>query len=615
MGRVEGYTGETQERSEDLETQEIRQPLRSLLRYGRRHRRQMWLATWYSILNKIFDLAPPILIGAAVDVVVRKQDSLLGVFGATDPFTQLWILGGLTVVIWALESVFEYAYAVAWRELAQTIQHELRLDAYSHIQTLEMSYFDEQRTGELMSILNDDINQLERFLDSGANDLLQVATTVVVTGAVFFWMSPQIALWAIAPMPLVLWGSFWFQARIAPRYASVREQAGALNSLLSNHLSGIEVIKSFTTEDFERGRLEEQSQLYRERNRAAIQLSALFVPLIRMVIVVGFSATLLLGGWYTLRGTMAVGAYSVLIFLTQRLLWPLTRLGNTFDLYQRAMASTQRVLGLLGRPVQVSGGEKQLDLTKVRGELGFEHVTFAYDGMPPLFQDLSLRVPAGETWALVGTTGSGKSTLVRLLLRFYEPQQGDILLDGEDIRSLQLASLRGAIGLVSQHVFLFHGSVRENIAYGSPHATHEAIERAAKLAEAHPFIERLPQGYDTLIGDRGQKLSGGQRQRLSIARALLKDPPILILDEATSAIDNETEAAIQRSLEKITVERTTLVIAHRLSTIRHADKSLLMEDGRIAEQGTHEDLLALDGGYARLWRVQTGERQAEHTKN
>lgn len=348
-----------------------------------------------------------------------------------------------------------------------------------------------------------------------------------------------------------------------------------------------------------------ESNAYRQSNRRAITLSAAFVPLIRLVILIGFTATLLVGGMQAVNGQMAVGTYSVLVFMTQRLLWPLTRLGRTLDQYQRAMASTSRVMALLDTPITIRSGH--LALPPVRGEVCLENVSFAYHDRAPILNNLSLTIPAGHTIGIAGSTGSGKSTLVKLLLRFYEAQGGQIRLDGTDIRAIHLQDLRRAIGLVSQDVFLFHGSVAENIAYGSSDASRDAVVIAAQLAEAHDFIVQLPQGYETIVGERGQKLSGGQRQRLAIARAILKDPPILILDEATSAVDNETEAAISRSLARITQNRTTIAIAHRLSTIRHSDRIYVLEHGQIVEAGQHEALLAQDGVYANLWRVQTGD--------
>jgi ATP-binding cassette subfamily B protein len=330
-----------------------------------------------------------------------------------------------------------------------------------------------------------------------------------------------------------------------------------------------------------------------------------------MLIMGGFIAILISGGQMTLDGRLAVGTYSVLIFITQRLLWPLTSLGDTLDLYQRAMASTERALDLLDADALLPDGDQSLDPKKVDGEINLEDVCFEYQSGEDqiVIRDLSLKMPAGETIGIVGATGAGKSTLVKLLLRFYDVGEGCIRLDGHDLRDLRIRDLRRAIGFVSQDVYLFHGTVRENIAYGTFDATDEDIVEAARIAEAHDFVMGLPNGYDTIVGERGQKLSGGQRQRISIARAVLKDPPVLILDEATSSVDNETEALIQRSLEKIAVGRTTIVIAHRLSTVRNADRIFVLEHGQLIEQGRHDELVASGGIYARLWGVQTGERR------
>jgi len=582
-------------------------PLKRLAGFAAGHRARIRAAIAFSILNKLFDLAPPLLIGMAVDVVVEREESLLAGWGIVDLHQQFYALAVLTVVIWMLESVFEYLYRVGWRNLSQTIEHELRLAAYGHVQGLELAFFEDASTGGLMSVLNDDVNQLERFLDTGANEILQVSTTVLVIGAMFFYVSPEIAWMGMAPMPFILWGSVVFQRRLAPRYAAVRDAVGDLNADLAGNLGGISTIKSFTAEQRETERIRRVSDGYREANRRAIALSSAFSPLIRMVIVIGFTAMMVAGGIRTLNGQLGVGEYSVMIFLVQRLLWPLTRLGDVFDLFQRAMASSRRIFGLLDTPPTMQDGTQRLALDDVDGELRANAVDFAYGDRDPLFEQLSVEFAAGETTAIVGPTGSGKSTLLKLLLRFYDVTGGEITLDGVDVRGVPRVDLRRAIGLVSQDVFLFHGTVRENIAYGRPDASDDEIDAAARVAEADAFIAALPDGYDTIVGERGQKLSGGQRQRLSIARAVLKDPPILILDEATSAVDNETEAAIQRSLARLSRGRTTIVVAHRLSTVRHAHRIYLLEQGAVREWGTHEELLANDGPFAALWRVQTGE--------
>ena len=586
-------------------------PLRRLLRTLRPHRRLVRLAALCSVLNKLFDLAPPVLIALAVNVVVQQDTSWLASWGVTSIPGQLGVLAGLSFVIWSAESLFEYLYALLWRNLAQTVQHELRLEAYAHLQRLEMGFFESSSSGRLLAILNDDINQLERFLDHGANEVLQLITTVLAVGGAMVWLSPAVAGVSFLPIPLILWGSLHFQKRLQPRYREVRERSGDLASRLANNLGGMLTIKSYAAEQWESERLCEQSRAYQRSNSKAIRLSAAFIPLIRFAILFAFLAILVIGGLQAWRGAIDVGTYSFLVFITQRLLWPLTSLGRTLDDYQRAMASTQRVLDLVDTPIAIPSGDRPLPRQSVRGQIRFEGVNFGYSGRDLLLRDFDLEIPAGSTLGIVGATGSGKSTIVKLLLRLYELNSGTIRLDGQPVQALELGDLRKAIGLVSQEVFLFHGTVAENIAYGSFEASRSAIERAAQLAEASRFIEALPQGYDTVVGERGQRLSGGQRQRIALARAILKNPPVLILDEATAAVDNETEAAIQRSLDRITAERTTLVIAHRLSTVRHADRIVVMDQGRIVESGSHEELIAAGGAYVNLWRVQAGLRQDE----
>lgn len=584
-------------------------PFRRLLGHMKGHRSTIRLASFCSITNKIWDLAPPLLIGLAVDVVVEREDSFLAGMGISDPWNQLILLSVLTFAIWGLESLFEYFYGVLWRNLAQTVQHELRLETFGHVQKQGMGWFDERQKGDILAILNDDINQLERFLDKGANDLLQVSTTVVVVGAVFIAISWQVALFAILPIPIIVWGSFKYQRSLEPKYAKVRESAGRMNALLENDLSGMSTIQSFTAEEIETARVMKLSQEYREANRKAIRLSAAFTPLIRMAILCGFTATLLLGGWLTLEDELAIGAYSVLVFMTQRLLWPLTRLGETFDLYQRAMASSTRVLDVLNSELELKDGsyKPEIDLIK-QSDFVFSDVSFAYRDRDLTFEKLNLTINAGKTTGIVGSTGAGKTTLTRLMLRFAQNQGGEISWAGVPVQDWSIQHLRSSIALVEQHIILFPTSILENIRYGNSNATDKQVMEAGNIAEISEFVESLPDGWNTMVGEGGYRLSGGQRQRLAIARAVLKDAPMLILDEATSAVDNETEAALQRSIELVSKDRTTVIIAHRLSTIRNADSIIVMDNGSVAEIGTHEDLVALRGIYANLWKVQTGER-------
>ena len=582
-------------------------PFRRLLQHTSSHKKTIRMASACSIINKIWDLAPPLLIGLAVDVVVLQENSFLAGLGFEDPWNQLVLLSIVTFIVWGFESLFEYFFGILWRNLAQTVQHELRLDTFNHVQKQGMGWFDERQKGDILAILNDDINQLERFLDKGANDLLQVSTTVVVVGAIFIAISWKIALFAVLPIPIIIWGSFKYQRSLEPRYAKVRDSAGKMNALLENDLSGMSTIQSFTAEEREMTRVKDLSNDYRDANRDAIRLSAAFTPLIRMAILCGFTATLLLGGWLTLEGQLAIGAYSVLVFMTQRLLWPLTRLGETFDLYQRAMASSTRVLDVLKSPMDLVSGEFVPEREKVAtSNIILKDVVFGYPERENIFSGLNLEIAAGKTLGVVGSTGSGKTTLVRLLLRFTDLNDGRIEWVGESTKSWDLKSLRSSIALVDQHITLFPTTILENIRYGMPEADDDAVKQAAIIAEASEFIEKLPNGWSTMIGEGGHRLSGGQRQRLAIARAVLKDAPLLILDEATSAVDNETEAALQRSIEKVSKDRTTIIIAHRLSTIRNSDRIIVFDDGSIKEDGGHDDLVKKNGIYSRMWGVQTG---------
>lgn len=574
-------------------------PLVRLFSYSDKYRRIAIRASIFSVLNKFFDVMPEILIGIALDVVVRGQDSFVAGFGLPSPTAQILAIAGLTLIIWICESIFEYLYSVQWRTLAQMVQHDMRMDVYSHMQNLDMEWFDERNSGHLVSILNDDINQLERFLNEGANSILQVLSAVVFIGSVFCYIAWDIACVAIMPIPVIVWGASRYKVIAEPLYASVREKASRIAARLTSNISGIATIKAFAAELFEVRVVSKLSMDYVDSNKSAIRVSSAFTPIIRMAILCGFVATLILAGLKTIHGELAVGSFGILVFLTQRLLWPFTTLGQTVDLYQRAMASCDRIMDVLFVPVHVERGEKSLAMNEVRGHIQFENVSFGYKGRGELFSDLSFEIPAGKTIALVGATGSGKSTVAKLLLRFNEPTKGRILLDGQDISEYAVAELRRVLGLVNQDVFLFSDSIRGNIAYGLEEVSDEDIMGAAKMAAAHDFISSLPDGYYTKIGERGQRLSGGQRQRLGLARAVIRKPPILILDEATSAVDNETERLIQLSLESIRKERTVLVIAHRLSTVQNADWILFMEDGCIVEEGTHESLVANNGRYAK----------------
>ena len=580
--------------------------LRDLFNYALEQDTKVRRGIIYSILNKIFDLAPPILIGIAIDIVVEGSDSFIGNLGYSDRRQQLIILAVLTFIIWGLESAFDYIAAVTWRNISQDIEHSLRTDAFNNVLGLDLAFFENKSSGRLMAILNDDVNQLETFLDNGANRLVQTATTVLVIGGTFLYISPLVAVFAFIPIPIIIFGSLRFTNRIAERYTKIRNDIENLNANLSNSITGILTVKSFNREKKESERINLSSNEVKSANYHAIRLSAAFIPIIRIAILFGFTATLLIGGFLALDGEIKVATYSVMLFITQRLLWPLTELGVIFDSYQKAMASFRRIINLKNTTPTIDNGNEKL--TNFNKKIEISNLNFEYVKNFPVLNDISININKGQTTAIVGSTGSGKSTLIKLILRLYDSTSGEIKFDGKNIRDLELDSLRNKIGLVSQDIFLFEGTVFENIAYGNLDAKDEEVWEAAKLSESDKFINLLPNKENTIVGERGQKLSGGQRQRISIARAILKNPEILILDEATSAVDNETEAAIQRSINTLKEGRTVIAIAHRLSTIRNAEIIYVLEEGKVVESGNHESLLEINGVYSKLWSVQTGEK-------
>jgi len=586
----------------------LRHPLSQLFAYTLPQKGKLILAVLSSILNKLCDIVPEILIGIAIDVVVNQHHSVVAkLTGLLNPWTQLYVVGALTAILWILESVFEYCYLVLWRSLAQDVQHTLRMETYAHLQELDMTYFENKTTGGLLTILNEDINQLEHFLSEGPNTIIQLIINIIVMGGIFFYISPMLGFLTLLPIPFVIGIAYAFQSRLAVLYGKVRERAASLSGHIASRLLGVTTIKSYATQTYEVGQLERESKAFQNENHKASRINAAYIPIVRMGILCGFVMSLMVGGSYALQGTLSISSYSILVFLSQRFLWPFTTLTTITDLYEKAMASVRRVLSILGQSKYINDGPSTLDSSALHGAINFDHVTFAYANKHQVFNDLSLHIPAKKTVAFVGATGSGKSTVIKLLTRFYDAISGSISIDSIDVASVKLDDLRKAIGLVSQDIYLVDGTIAQNIAYGTFDASMDAIIAAAKMGQAHDFIMRLPHGYNTHVGENGKNLSGGQRQRISIARAILKNPPILIFDEATSAVDNETELAIQKSLATLAHEHTMILIAHRLSTVRHADIIFVMDKGAIVEQGTHDELLTRNGIYANLWKIQTGE--------
>jgi ATP-binding cassette subfamily B protein len=600
----------------------VENPMKRLfLEYGREYKTPVTVGIFSSVFARLLDLLPPVLLGFAVDAIFESGDK---------DFTDLWLVPDrflpgdaegqiiFTVALigtaFGLGALFHWVRNWGFNAFAQNIQHDVRTDTYDKMQRLNMDFFADKQTGEMMSILSNDVNRLERFLNDGMNSTFRLIVMVLGIAGILAVLNWQLALVALLPVPLIGLFTYYFIKTIQPKYAEVRSTVGQVNSRLENNLGGIKVIKSSNTESYESDRVDDVSQDYFDANWDAIGTRIKFFPGLRLLAGIGFVFTFLVGGFWVVgdsppwifTDTLSTGEFVTFILLTQRFIWPMAQFGQIINMYQRARASSARIFGLMDEPSRIEEDPAAKELTVTDGVVEYDDVTFGYDD-EPIVEDIDFTVEGGETLALVGPTGAGKSTVLKLLLRMYDVDDGSISIDGTDLREITLPSLRQSIGYVSQDTFLFYGTVEENITYGTFDADREEVIEAAKMAEAHDFITNLPEGYDTEVGERGVKLSGGQRQRISIARAILKDPEILVLDEATSDVDTETEMLIQRSLDRLTEDRTTFAIAHRLSTIKDADTIVVLEDGRIVERGPHEALLDGDGLYAHLWGVQAGE--------
>ncbi|MEF8756993.1 MAG: ABC transporter ATP-binding protein [Halobacteriales archaeon] len=610
----------------------IENPMKRLfVEYGWDYKFQAVVGVLASVVARVLDLLPPLMLGIAVDVIFvtpgQQEAGEVATFAEQIPLVLLpeaWLPVARTEQFWFTVAVIAAAFLLGagfhwtrnwgFNSFAQNIQHDVRTDTYDEMQRLNMDFFADKQTGEMMSILSNDVNRLERFLNDGMNSMFRLLVMVVAIGGLLFWINWQLALVALLPVPLIAAFTYAFIKIIQPKYAEVRSTVGQMNSRLENNLGGIQVIKSANTEDYESERVDDVSFDYFDANWDAIETRIKFFPGLRVLAGIGFAVTFVVGGLWVFQGPpgpfsgdLSVGMFVVFILYTQRFIWPMAQFGQIINMYQRARASSARIFGLMDEPSRLAEDPNAEELAVEEGTVEYDGVDFGYDDEERIIEDVDFTVEGGETLALVGPTGAGKSTVLKLLLRMYDVDEGEIRIDGQDVREVTLPSLRRAIGYVGQTTFLFYGTVRENITYGTFEASDEEVVEAAKAAEAHEFIQNLPDGYDTMVGERGVKLSGGQRQRITIARAVLKDPEILILDEATSDVDTETEMLIQRSLDRLTADRTTFAIAHRLSTIKDADTILVLEDGRVVERGTHGDLLDNDGLYAHLWGVQAGE--------
>jgi ATP-binding cassette subfamily B protein len=600
-----------------------------------------------NLVSQTASLVPPVVLGSAIDAVFSKSGAAYTLpfvptaWLPTGAEAQFWFSAALIVGAFLARAAFGWVYGVAANEFAHDVMHDVRTDSFEAVTRLDMAFFDDKRTGEVMSVLNNDTSHLETFLDDALMNSLRLVVMVGGIAAVLFRLNPQLAAVTLVAVPAMAAFTWWFMRVIAPRYRARQSAVAAFNTRLENGISGVELAKTTGSEAHEVERVTDASYAFFRRTMGVLRLSYLYRPGMELLAGLSFAATFVVGGYWLLvgeaplgfSGSLSVGVFVTFVFMTQRFVAPLAEVSSIVDQVENARASAERIFGLADLPVRVTDAPDAEPLRDPDGRVEYDGVSFGYEtyrgadgdeaaatadggvgdavgaadaGDEPVLRDASFTAEPGETVGVVGSTGAGKSTLVKLLLRLYDVDGGAVRVDGRDVREVTHASLRRAVGYVGQDTFLFDGTIADNVRYGRFDVPDDAVRDAARAADAHEFIAELPDGYETRVGERGVKLSGGQRQRIALARVFLHDPPMLVLDEATSDVDTETEQRIQASLHDLAADRTTLVVAHRLSTVVDADEILVMADGEIIERGTHEELVEAGGRYADLWRAQTG---------
>ncbi len=574
-----------------------------LLPWVRPYVRRMALGLVANAGARFFDLVPLMVVGRVVDMVAASMQA-----GRPLEVADFVLAAAVVLATFGALAVCQSTSDYLLDTMAQKVRHDLRVALYQHVQRLDVAYFETRQIGDIMAVLAGDVDTLERFFADTSTSMVRLVITFAGVYGSLLWLDPYLAVLLMLPLPFAIAAVRFFATKVAPQYRRARQAVGAINAILENNLQGMPVIQAYCAEDAQTARIREHSQEYRDAAIQAAWERARFVPLLYGVAGVGYAVLIGVGGWMTWAGIgPSLGDFTTFVLMAMRLVLPLFVFGALINQIQQAEASARRIMELWETSAQVQEHTEASPLSGPVRCVELRDVCFGYPGRGQVLCRINLRLCRGAVLGVVGHTGAGKSSLAKLLLRYFDPDSGQILVDGRPLQQVALASWRSRIGYVSQEAYLFHGTVAENILLGSPHADEAALREAARLAGAEEFILRLPQGYATLVGDRGVRLSGGQRQRISLARALLRDPELLILDEATASVDTRTEAIIQENLRHLHPGRMTLVIAHRLSTVRFCDEIVVLVDGIIVERGTHQQLVDMGGVYAGLWQVQSGE--------
>ncbi len=571
-----------------------------LLNYVRPYLPRLILAVLCTCLAAGCNLYLPWIIKDVVDKVLVQKDVRM-----------LYLIAASIVVVFIIRGLFFYgqSYLMSW--VGQRVVIDIRGAIFRKLQRLSMSFYDKNKTGTIMSYVTNDVAALQVAMVDKAVELVTEGLVLIGSIAAMLWLDWKLTLFTFCTFPVVLWFMDFFGKKIRRNGGRIQECTAELTSVLQEVVSSARVVKSFVREDYEIKRFDAQNMTNFYANMKNIKLNALLTPTVELVAAIGVTVVMWYGGMSVINGAITAGSLVAFLVYAVNIANPIKRLTKVVASIQQALAAGERVFGILDLEENIKELPSAKLLPPVQGYVEFKRVDFAYNKDEQVIEDLSFKVNRGQIVAIVGPSGAGKSTIASLLPRFYDVTNGSIVIDGEDIRNVTLNSLREQVGIVPQETLLFNGSVYDNILYGRLDATKEEVEAAAKAANAHDFIMGLPEGYDTMLGDRGVNISGGQRQRISIARAILKNPQILILDEATSALDTESERIVQEALDRLMVGRTSFVIAHRLSTIKNADRILVMEKGRLVEDGSHEELMAQEGLYAHLYRIQYRSKEAK----